>query len=121
MRDFIEEVFLLLMKICAIKILNSVEKTPLFVFTASIPASYVSEHKKMQCHRFVGYRFIQGNAVIVCFYIRLLKLTIQWGCEFVSCRSSGDELSILLGYDATSVGVWFEIFQYSVVVSKQGN
>lgn len=70
-------------------------------------------------HRFVGYHLIQGNAVIVCLYIRLLKLTLHWACEFVCLRSNGDELSILLGYDATSVSVWFEIFQYSVVVSKR--
>ena len=59
--------------------------------------------------------------MIVCLYIRLLKLKLHWACEFVGCRSSGDELSVLLGYDAASVGVWFEIFQYSVLVSKQGN
>jgi len=121
MPGFIKEVFLLHLKICAIKIINSVEKTPLFIFTASIPASYVSEHKKMQYHRFVWYHFIQGNAVIVCLYIRLLKLTLQWAGDLVSCRGSGDELSIFLGYNAASVGVWFEIFQYNVVVSKQGN
>lgn len=121
MPSFVQEVILLHLKICAIKIINSVEKTPLFIFTASIPASYVSEHKKMQYHRFVWYHFIQENAVIVCLYIRHLKLTLQWACEFVSCHSSGDEPSILLGYDAASVGVWFEIFQYSVVVSKQRN
>jgi len=72
----------------------------------------------MQYHRFVGYHFIQGNAVIVCLYIRLLKLTLQWACEFVGCRSNGDELSIRLGYSAISVGVWFEIFQYSVVQGR---
>jgi hypothetical protein len=68
----------------------------------------------VQCRRFVGYHFIQGNTVIVCLYVRLLKLRLQWACEFVSCHSNGDELSIHLGYSATSVGVWFEIFQYSV-------
>jgi hypothetical protein len=120
MHDFIKEVFLLHQKICAIKILNFVAKTPLFIFTASIPARYVSEHKRMQCHRFVGYHFLQGNAVVVCLYKRLLKVTLQWACECVGCHSNGDELSIHLGYDATSVGVWFEIFKDNVVVSKHG-
>ena len=105
MHDFVKKVFILPRKICAIKILNSFVKTPLFVFIASIPTSYVSEHKKMQYRRLVGYHFMQGNAVIMCLYIRLLKLTLQWAREFVGCRSSGDELSFRLGYDATSVGV----------------
>lgn len=59
--------------------------------------------------------------MVVCLYMRLLKVTLTWACEVVGCRSNGDELSIHLGYDATSVGVWFKIFKDNVVVSKHGN
>ena len=75
MHDFIKGVFLLHLKICAIKIINSVEKTPIiYIYCINLCKLCFKTHtKKMQFYRFFRYHFIQGNAVIVYLYIRFLK------------------------------------------------